>query len=140
MGITRDYQVLENRIFFRCPGCGAKRTYVIAHDLRQISIRCYKCGDKSTCRLNRRFRYRSQQAGKVILITQEGREFEINLNDISANGVGFDVPIGIARAKVVSLGEEVRFRCSWNPQLLGNSRFVVQNVRGQRVGAKKRGL
>ncbi|MDO9042882.1 MAG: hypothetical protein Q7U64_11165 [Desulfocapsaceae bacterium] len=140
MGITKDYQVLGNRIFFRCPGCGAKRTYSIAHDLRQISIRCYKCGDKSMCRLNRRFCYRSQQAGKVLLITQEGREFEINLNDISVNGVGFDVPIGIARAKVVSLGEEVRFRCSWNPQLLGSSRFVVQNVRGQRVGAKKRVL
>jgi hypothetical protein len=90
--------------------------------------------------LNRRFRYRSQQAGKVLLITQSGREFEIHLNDISENGVGFDVPIGIARAQVVSLGEEVRFRCSWNPQLLGSNRFVVQNVRGQRVGVKKKGL
>ncbi|MBA3007854.1 MAG: hypothetical protein KKB91_06050 [Proteobacteria bacterium] len=92
------------------------------------------------CRLNRRFRNRSQQAGKVLLITQEGREFEINLNDISENGVGFDVPIGIARAKVVTLGEEVRIRCSWNSRLFGNSRFVVQNVQGQRVGAKKRGI
>ena len=140
MGATRDYQVLEGRMFFRCPACGAKRTYSISHDLRQISVRCYKCGDKSHCRLNRRFRYRSQQTGKVLLITQAGREFEINLNDISPNGIGFDVPIGIARAQVVALGEEVRFRCSWNPQLVGNSRFVVQNVRGQRVGAKKRGL
>ncbi len=92
------------------------------------------------CRLNRRFRYRSQQSGKVLLVTQAGRELEINLNDLSESGVGFDVPIGIARAHVVSLGEEVRLRCSWNPHLFGNSRFVVQNVHGQRVGAKKRGL
>lgn len=76
----------------------------------------------------------------MLLITQEGREFEINLNDISVNGVGFDVPIGIARAKIVSLGEEVRFRCSWNSNLFGSSRYVVQNVRGQRVGVKKLGL
>jgi hypothetical protein len=92
------------------------------------------------CRLNRRYRCRSQQTGKVLLITQAGRELEINLNDISESGVGFDVPIGIARAKVVTLGEEVRIRCSWNSRLFGNSRFVVQNVQGQRVGAKKRGL
>jgi hypothetical protein len=140
MGKTKDYQVLENRIFFQCPACKTKRTYTIAHDLRQISVHCYKCGDKSMCRLNRRFRYRTQQAGKVLLVTQAGREFEINLNDLSENGVGFDVPIGISRAHVVSLGEEVRLRCSWNPHLFGNSRFVVQNVRGQRVGAKKIGL
>lgn len=140
MGITKDYQVQGSRIFFRCPVCETRRTYPIAHNLRQISVRCYKCGGKSMCRLNRRFRNRSQQAGKVLLITQEGREFEINLNDISENGVGFDVPIGIARAKVVTLGEEVRIRCSWNSRLFGNSRFVVQNVQGQRVGAKKRGI
>lgn len=140
MGVTKDYQVQDNRIFFRCLACGTRRTYPIAHDLRQISVRCYKCGDRSMCRLNRRFRCRSQQTGKVLLITREGKEFEINLNDLSENGVGFDVPIGMARAQVVSLGDEVRLRCSWNPQLFGNSRFVVQNVRGQRVGAQKRGV
>ena len=140
MGITKDYQILENRFIFRCAVCGAKRTYSVVHDLRQISVRCYKCSDKSVCRLNRRFRNRSQQAGKVLLVNQAGRAFDIHLNDLSENGVGFEVPIGIARAKVVSLGEEVRLRCSWNRQLFGNSRFVVQNIRGQRVGVKKRGL
>jgi hypothetical protein len=137
MGITKEYQAIENRIFFKCPACGSKRTLMVPPELRQISTHCYKCGDITRCRLNRRFRSREQQAGKILLITDTGQEFEIYLNDISEMGVGFELPIGLARANVVSAGDVVRFRCSWNPRLLGNFRYVVKSVRGQRVGAKK---
>ncbi len=137
MGITKDYQVTENRIFFKCPSCGTKKTMFVPRDLRQVSTRCYKCGEVTKCRLNRRIRSREQQSGKIIMVTNNGVEYEISLNDISETGVGFDIPIGIARAHILSPGHEVRFRCSWNANLLGNIRFEVQSVRGQRIGAKK---
>lgn len=137
MGRTKDFQVTENRVFFKCPTCGAQKTLTVPHDLRQISTHCHKCGEITRCRLNRRFRSREQQTGKVMLVTDDRREFEIHLNDLSDTGVGFEIPLGVARAHIVSLGDVISFRCSWNQHLLGSNRFMVKSVRGQRVGAKK---
>ena len=87
--------------------------------------------------LNRRALPRELQSGKVVMITNEGKEMDVNLYDVSMDGIGFDLPIRAARARTVTVGQEVRFRCSWNPRLLGNARFVVKNNNGQRIGAKK---
>ncbi len=71
------------------------------------------------------------------MITDEGKEMDVNLYDISMEGIGFDIPIRAARAGSVKIGQEVRFRCSWNPRLFGNASFVVKNNKSQRIGAKK---
>lgn len=137
MGKTKDFLVVEGRVFFKCPLCGAKKTLPVPPGIRQVSTHCHKCGEITRCRLNRRFRPREQQAGKVLMLTDEGQEFEINLNDLSMEGVGFEIPINLARAHKVSQGDVIRFRCSWNQRLLGNHRYSVISVYGQRVGAKK---
>jgi len=137
MAVTKVFQVVENRIFFKCPSCGNKKTLTAPPNVQQISTRCPKCEETTRCRLNRRVRNREQQTGKVMLVTQEGKEYDINLYDISDTGVGFDIPIGIARAKMISVGDTVKFRCSWNSRILGLGRYQVRSVRGQRVGAMK---
>ena len=71
------------------------------------------------------------------MITSEGKEIDVNIHDISMGGIGLDISIRAARARAVAIGQEVHFRCSWNPRLLGNARFVVQNNNGQRIGVKK---
>jgi hypothetical protein len=71
------------------------------------------------------------------MVTQDGQEHDIILYDISDKGVGFDIPVGIARAHLVSVGDMVKFRCDWNSQILGCSHYEVRSVRGQRVGALK---
>lgn len=69
------------------------------------------------------------------MITSQGKEIEIDLHDISTDGLGFDLPISAARALRVK--QEVQFKCSWNPRLLGSSRFVVKSIHGRRIGAQK---
>ncbi|WP_136806851.1 hypothetical protein [Desulfosediminicola flagellatus] len=69
------------------------------------------------------------------MITNQGKEIEIDLHDVSMDGLGFDLPISAARALRVQ--QEVQFKCSWNPRLLGSSRFVVRSIQGRRVGAEK---
>lgn len=137
MGVTKVFQVVENRIFFKCPSCGYKKTVAIPPNVQQISTRCPKCEELTRCRLNRRVRNREQQTGKVVMVTEDGKEYDISLYDISATGVGFDIPIGVARAKMISVGNTVKFRCSWNSQILGFGRYQVRSIRGQRVGAMR---
>ena len=100
-------------------------------------MRCHKCGEVTQCMLNRRIRPRELQSGKIFLTTVEGKELEVNLFDISSTGLGVDVPIGAARARTLKLGNQVRFRCSWNPRLLGGGRYEVKNIKGRRIGVKK---
>jgi len=74
------------------------------------------------------------------MITREGKELTVNIHDVSVNGglgFGFDIPLAAARARTISVGEEVHFDCKWNPRLLGSGRFKVINSHGQRVGIKK---
>lgn len=72
------------------------------------------------------------------MITRDGRNIVVNLHDISVGGgLGLELPIRAARAKVVKVGEEVRFNCKWNPRLLGSGRFKVVSSDGQRLGIQK---
>ncbi len=137
MGKTRTFRVINNRLQFRCPGCGTKKNITVPPSLRRRNIRCHRCGEVTRCVFNRRALLRELQTGKAVLITNTGRELDINLYDISPRGIGFEMAIGAARTRAVSVGDQIRLRCSWNQRLLGGGRFVVQNIRGQRVGVRK---
>jgi hypothetical protein len=71
------------------------------------------------------------------MTTNEGQDMVVHLHDISTSGVGLDIPIGAARARKLTPGHQVQFKCSWNPRLFNTGRFVVKNIKGQRIGVKR---
>ena len=73
----------------------------------------------------------------MIMVIPGGVEVDAFLSDKSAGGAGFDLAITDIRRNRISTGQEVRFRCSWSPMLLGNSRFIIVNIQGQRIGVKR---
>lgn len=72
-----------------------------------------------------------------MVVTDSGDEIEAFLNDVSYNGVGFSLPPGTSGSKQLTPGRRVRFKCSWNSQLLGSNYFVIRSVKGQKIGAEK---
>jgi hypothetical protein len=130
-------KVVNNRFLFRCSSCGAKRRMSAPPHLRRKNIRCYKCATMNTCAFNRRITPREQQSGKAVLLTTEGREVDINLTDISSKGIGVELSIKALRSRAVRIGDQVQLICNWNPKLFAGSRFVIQNIRDQRVGIRK---
>jgi len=69
------------------------------------------------------------------MILGSGKEITADLHDISLWGVGFDVHPRDAR--VLRLRQEVKFKCSWNSQLLEGNRYVIKNIMGGRIGCVK---
>lgn len=132
---TRTFRLVDSRLQFKCPLCKAKRMVTVPGTVRRRSIRCHKCKELTRCVLNRRVIQREQQYGKVMLTTSDGFEFEVDLFDISINGVGFELPY--RSFGKVKIGREIQFRCSWNPGLLKGSRFIVKSINGSRVGAEQ---
>lgn len=137
MGKTLTFQVINNRLMFRCPACGVRRNMALPPNLRQKNIKCHKCSEITKCRLNRRTKPRELQCGKVVLITSDSRETEVNLHDISHDGAGFDLPPGTSRARKLSIGSKVRFKCGWRPSLFGSCYYEVKSIVGQRVGVRR---
>ncbi len=130
---TLTYKVFNNRLQFKCPSCQARRILSLSQDIRRKSIRCLQCGELSHCLLNRRISPRQSQTGKASMIFNNGREIPIDLYDISPGGVGFELPGSSAG---ISVRQEIRLRCSWNPRLLDQGRFVIRSLRGRRVGVE----
>ena len=135
MAKTYSYRIINNRVHFKCPVCGTRKYIAAQRDLRRRSIRCHKCGERTACIFNRRDNPRDNQTGKAILILHNGNEIEIDLHDISMKGIGFDLPVGTARK--LSVRQIISFKCSWNPRLIGNARYIVRSIKGRRVGAEK---
>ena len=133
MAKTITCRVVSNRLLFKCPSCLARRMLSLPENIHRKSIRCHKCGEISHCFLNRRQTPREAQAGKAVMVFNDGREVNIDLYDISLGGVGFDILSG---SKGVSLSQEVRLKCAWNPRLLDQGRYVVKSVKGRRVGVE----
>ena len=138
MGRTATVQVIQNRLLFRCPACRARRNMAVLPNLRQKVITCHKCQLATKCILNRRTKPREPQAGKVIMVTNDQRETEITLHDISPEGAGFDLPFGTQKSLKLLVGSQVRFKCAWNPRLFGSNSYEVKSIIGQRVGVKRR--
>ena len=134
---TQNFKVVRNRMQFRCPLCGVKRSVSVSPSIRRKSMRCHKCGEIIKCALNRRIYPRELLSGKMIMVIPGGVEIDAFLSDKSAGGAGFDLAIADIRRNRISTGQEVRFRCSWSPMLLGNSRFIIVNIQGQRIGVKR---
>ena len=80
---------------------------------------------------------RELQSGKAVLITSSGKDVEIELSDVSSKGIGFEMSIRAMRSRAIKIGDQIQVYCSWSPRLLGQRRFVVQNINGRRVGVKK---
>ncbi len=140
MGKTQTYHVIGNRIRFICTACKTRRNSIVQRNIRKKNIRCSACGEVTKCILDRRARRREQHSGKIIMITQGGRNLDVFLHDISASGVGLDIPIKALRSRKITAGRRVRFKCSWNPHLFNNGNFVISNINGQRIGVQKIGL
>ena len=132
---TKSFQVLNNRMRFKCFACGARRNFGVQSDQRRRRVRCHKCDQITNCVLDRREKRREMQAGRVVMVSPNGTELQVDLHDISVKGIGFALPIGAARA--LSLKQEIRFKCRWNPRLIGQGRFVIRNIKGSRIGAEK---
>lgn len=135
MSRTKTYRVVNNRMQFRCPECGTRKYIAVPPDVRRRSVRCTKCGARNNCLLNRRNIPRDSQAGKAVLVLPDGREIEIDLHDLSMKGIGFDLPLGVA--KKLHVKQVVSFKCTWNPRLIGNNRYEIKSIHGRRVGAEK---
>lgn len=100
------------------------------------SVRCAKCGESTRCVFNRRRAPRELQSGKVLVRTADGREIAVDLADISPDGAGFE--IAFRDAVKIAVGRDIQLKCAWNPHLLGQERYVVRSVIGQRVGVERR--
>lgn len=126
------FQVRGNRIQFRCPACKARRNLPVPPNVRWRNVKCHRCDTKVKCILNRRVHQRESQTGKATMILREGNEVTVDLHDISPIGVGCNVPYKGLRK--ISVNDEVKFRCSWNPNLFKQSRYSVTSIKGSRVG------
>lgn len=104
--------------------------------IRSKTLRCGKCGESIRGTFNRRQLAREQQSGSVWLLIGDGREFKVDLYDVSQNGVGFD--LSTRDMNKLTIGRDVQFKCTWNPKLFSNTRYVVRTIQGQRVGAERR--
>lgn len=133
MAKTITFRVINNRLLFKCTYCQAKKRISLPKDIHRKTIRCHKCEELSHCFLNHRSTPRELQTGKAIMISSDGREVTIDLNDISPGGVGFEVPSG---SRGVCLGQEIRLKCTWNSRLLDQGRYVVRNIKGRRIGVE----
>jgi len=137
MGRAKTFRVVNHRFQFKCDKCGTRKYMAIPSHLRQRSVRCHKCGELIRCLFNRRATLRELQSGKAVLITSSGKDVEIELSDVSSKGIGFEMSIRAMRSRAIKIGDQIQVYCSWSPRLLGQSRFVVQNINGRRVGVKK---
>ncbi len=71
------------------------------------------------------------------MTTISGEELLVNLNDISQDGVGLDIPPGFLLTSKIKLGNKVTLHCNWNALLNGRVYFEVKNIQGRRVGLEK---
>jgi hypothetical protein len=133
MAKRNTFRVINNHLLFKCTSCQTRRTLVLPKDIHRKSIRCHKCGEISHCIFNRRVTPRESQTGKAVMVFNDGREMTIDLTDISPNGVGFNISSG---SRGVSLGLEVRLKCTWPSRLIDQGRYVVRNIKGRRIGAE----
>lgn len=129
---AKTYQVKDNRIRYICSSCKTKRSLPVPPQARSKTVKCHNCGEQTRCNLNRRSQTRESQSGKVTMYLSSGHEMDIDLHDISLAGVGVAVQPGGCRS--LSVRDEVKFKCSWNPSLLARGRYIITSINGTRIG------
>ncbi len=135
MAKTKTFRVVGGRIHFKCHACQNRRMVAVPPGVRKRSIRCNKCGEITRCDFNRREIPREQQRGKVLMSISDSSYIEVDLYDISLNGIGFDISIRDVRR--ISVGNEIQFRCTWNSKLFSQGRYIVRSIKGRRIGAQR---
>jgi hypothetical protein len=87
------------------------------------------------------YNLQSQQAActKAIptRIASDGQTIDMNIFNISDNGIGVEIPAKMIRSHGIKVGKKFRFECNWNPHLVRNSSFIIRNIYGQRIGLEK---
>jgi hypothetical protein len=124
-------------VLFKCPTCKSNRTYTIPPSVRTRTLRCSKCGETTRCLFNRRIEEREQQSGRIQLFYDDGQRIEVDLFDISMQGAGLEV--SVREIMRLAVGKYVSFKCSWNPKLLSQGRYIVRSINGLRVGIERLG-
>lgn len=137
MSKIRSFRVQNGRALFKCHACKTGRMYAIPPGVRTRTLRCFKCGETTRCIFNRRVVAREQQSGRILLFCDDGKEVEVDLYDISLDGLGFEIPIRDMMR--IAVGKQVYFKCPWNPQLISQGRYIIRSIKGQRVGAERVG-
>jgi len=135
MAKTRLFRVVNGRINFKCPSCQYKKSVPVSPRVRRRSVKCHKCNETTNCGLNRRALRREAQSGKVSMYNNLGQELTANIYNISDAGLGLE--LSIKDALKISVGQRFRFKCGWNPRLIGNSSYEVRSIKDQHVGLKK---
>jgi hypothetical protein len=72
------------------------------------------------------------------LTTNQGKELEVDLRDLSFGGIGLEIPVGTSYNHQFKIGQKVHLKCSWNSTLVSHGRFVIKNITGRRIGLAKR--
>jgi len=132
---SRTFQVNEGRVLFKCPSCKSRKIISVVPGLRRKTVCCQRCGDKTFCAIDRRQTQRTNQGGQVFVVVGS-HTTEVNLLDISIKGVGIEMNIR-SRLKIV-VGQEIILKCTWNPLLFKQERYIVKSVRGIKVGLERR--
>lgn len=132
---TKEFKVINNRLLFKCPNCGKKRSYTILN-LRRKTLRCVGCGEQTRCVFDRRPEMRQSQSGQLKVTTREGKAFDVTIRDLSSAGIGFEVRKG-KDARYMKVGSAVTLACHWNPAMIPKAQYVVRYVSGFRIGVKK---
>ena len=130
-------KVINNRMQFRCSKCRTKRNLPVQANTRRKRVRCQKCGAITICNLNRRLVPRLFQPGKAVMIASDGQTIDMNIFNISDNGIGVEIPAKMIRSHGIKVGKKFRFECNWNRHFLRNSSFILKNIYGQRIGLEK---
>jgi hypothetical protein len=133
---SRTFQVNEGRMLFKCSSCKFKKTISVVPGLRRKTVGCQRCGEITFCAIDRRRAQRTNQGGRVFVVVGSNT-VEVNLLDISLKGVGLEMNVR-SRLKIV-VGQEIILKCSWNPLLFKQERYIVKSVRGIKVGLERRG-
>ena len=132
----KTFKVVNNKIHFKCHACSAKRLIAIPVGVMRKTIKCHKCTESTQCLINRRHRTRQTCTGKIFIITDNYKEIEVVLHDVTEGAVGasFDLPYGEPLTKTIKTGKTLRLNCRWNRYLFGREHYTVKSIRGQRVG------
>lgn len=129
---TKEFRIHDNRLIFKCPQCGKRRNYNFPRT-RSKTLKCDACGEKTRCLFNRRPELRESQSGTLNLKTKDGKEINVMMRDISSRGIGFDLQKG-KDLRSIKMGQEISLASKWNPRLIPNSRYKIQNISGLRIG------
>lgn len=132
MARSKTYRVIDSRFHFKCDECRARRSLAVPPAARSKTVKCHKCGTVTRCALNRRGLRREHQSGKAVMTLIGGREFPIDIRDVSFAGVGVNVAPGSGR--MLNVRWEVRLECTWNSSMFSRGRYIIKNIHGDRVG------